>query len=210
MTPVTQALNPWLSIWFKPRATIRQILATDPHKHVIPLATLSGVIQTFETASRRHLGDHMPFIEVFLLCVVFGPLIGILGLYVSGAVMTWCGSKLGGQGTPQAVRTAIAWSTIIPSLAGGFLLILSLMLLGEKFFASTRPILDANPALSLVFLGVALLRMLIGLWGVVIFLHSIGEAHGFSVWRALGAAVFAIMLLLLLMLCIFGLIRPFI
>jgi len=43
-----KAINPWLSIWIKPRATIRWIVNTDPTQQVILLAALGGIAQTLD------------------------------------------------------------------------------------------------------------------------------------------------------------------
>ena len=38
-----RVLNPWFSIWTKPRATIRQIIQTDNEPMVLALASLGGL-----------------------------------------------------------------------------------------------------------------------------------------------------------------------
>jgi hypothetical protein len=41
----TPALSPWLTIWIKPKQTIRRIVDSDPQYQVIFLAVLVGIIQ---------------------------------------------------------------------------------------------------------------------------------------------------------------------
>jgi hypothetical protein len=52
--------NPWLSIWTKPRATVRYLVKNDPDRHVPLLAVLGGIANALGRASQRSLGDQMP------------------------------------------------------------------------------------------------------------------------------------------------------
>ena len=53
-------LNPWFTIWTRPRATMRSILDTDPKHMVMVLAMLAGFAQALDKASLRHVGDWLP------------------------------------------------------------------------------------------------------------------------------------------------------
>ncbi|MFL5801617.1 MAG: hypothetical protein ACJ8CR_07720 [Roseiflexaceae bacterium] len=46
-------LNPWFSIWTRPRATLRQLLDSnaDLSQQVLLLAALNGIIESFHRAS---------------------------------------------------------------------------------------------------------------------------------------------------------------
>ena len=49
--------SPWLSIWTRPRATLRLILATDPRRGVFRLAALGGIAEFFSLCTREGIGD---------------------------------------------------------------------------------------------------------------------------------------------------------
>lgn len=201
MSTSTPTLDPWLSMWVRPRATVRQILDTSPNRQIMLLAVLSGIISSFNNASGRSMGDNVPFPVVIVTCIVLGAIGGIIGLYISSAVLTWIGRQLGGQGQGPEVRAALAWASV-PTIWGGTLLIPELILFGEELFTTATPRMASHPILALVLLAFGLIQIVIGIWGFIVFLHSLGEAHRFSAWRALGTAVLASLLILGPILCL--------
>ena len=54
-----QSLNPWFSIWLQPRATMQQILDTDPARLVLMLAIIAGFFEALDQAVIQDLGDRM-------------------------------------------------------------------------------------------------------------------------------------------------------
>jgi hypothetical protein len=63
-------------------------------------------------------------------------------------------------------------------------------------FTTATPTLDANPLLLVPLAVLILLEAAIGAWSLVVFLKALGEAHGFSAWRSLGASAIAGLLVL--------------
>ncbi len=108
--------NPFLTIWTRPRATIRGIVDTDPSLHVTPLAMIGGVLQALNRASMRNAGDQLSTPTILIGALVGGSIGGLLGLYVGGWFLRITGRWLGGQAEPEQVRSAIAWSGV-PVLA---------------------------------------------------------------------------------------------
>ena len=49
--------NPFLTIWFRPRATLRHIIATNTSHYVIPLAMLMGVTNALDRATEGRFGN---------------------------------------------------------------------------------------------------------------------------------------------------------
>ena len=52
----TDTASPFISIWTKPRETIKGIVETDPKKYVLVLAMLAGVSQVLDRLSTRSYG----------------------------------------------------------------------------------------------------------------------------------------------------------
>lgn len=104
--------NPWLTMWTRPRATMRAIIDTDPHRRVLLLAAAAGIGNAMNMASARSLGDEISVPVIIFSCLVAGPIGGILGLYLWGVLLRWTGSWLGGSGAPEEVRAGIAWSYV--------------------------------------------------------------------------------------------------
>jgi hypothetical protein len=184
----TKQLNPWLTIWFQPRRTMHYIFATDRNKHVAILAMLWGISYALESASNNAYGDAYPSGYIFAMVVLIGPLGGILGLYIYGALLRWTGSWLGGTATGEKVRSAYAWSRI-PQIAGLVLWPPAMLLFGRELFTFETPRIESNPLLSLLILAFVFANIALAIWSFVLSLHTIAEAHGFSAWKALGASI---------------------
>ena len=67
--------------------------------------------------------------------------------------------------------------------------VLVYVLTGYVLYANTTNVYVSTSAL-LTMLGIFLLiEMVIGIWSLVVLLKCLGEVHGFSAWRALGAVL---------------------
>lgn len=189
-------LNPWISIWTRPRATMRRILDTDPRRMVFPLVLIAGVVAALGVVPS--LPQFVPMITAagrvaaFAVCLVVCPLAGLIGLYLMGWLISVTGGWLEGSGDGVAVRAAMAWSNV-PAIWGGLLLIPRYMTL------DTQPVDPAdllhNPGALFMEGILGMLGFILVIWQIVILLKCIGEAHGFSAWRALGACILALILL---------------
>jgi len=176
---------------------MREILRTNPRRFVVPLAVLAGFGNSLDNASGRSLGDGnaLPVWAIILVCAVLGSLGGLLTLYAGGWLLRLTGRWIGGRATAVEVRSAIAWSSV-PLVWSLLLWPPELALLGRGMFTTATPTLDANPLLLIPLGFLILLEVVIGAWAVVVFLKALGEAHGFSAWRSLGASAIAGLLVL--------------
>jgi hypothetical protein len=138
--PTLGPMTPFLTIWTRPRATIRKIVETDPTRQVLLLAGTWYVVATLlaqrwlEVVPVKDLQPRIYFLSALFvqwlvaLCnptgvwpsweaeivtfVVLGAVLGIVLLYVFGAILKWTGRLLGGTATAIEVRAAIAWGQI--------------------------------------------------------------------------------------------------
>lgn len=182
--------NPWFSIWTKPRATIRKIVETDPSYRVFILVGIAGIANALDRASARSLGDHLDWPYVVLMAAVMGPIIGIIGLYIAGALIRWTGQWLGGKAPLEHIYAAIAWSSV-PIVFGLALWIPELIIFREELFTEETPRIAENLTLAYLLLGFIAIELVIAIWALVIFLKALGEVQHFSAWKALANVVLA-------------------
>ncbi len=178
-----QTLVPWLSMWTMPRATIQQIVAENPTRFVLVLAAIAGFAQALDRARMRSIGDRLEWPMIFLIAAVGGPIVGIIGLYIGGALLRWTGNWIGGIASSENIRAAIAWSSV-PIIWGLALWIPELALFGQELFTTETPKIDANPSLAFLLFGFAAIEITIGIWTLVVFLKSLGQVQGFSAWES--------------------------
>ena len=78
-----QTLNPWVSMWLKPEATIQQIVDTNPERSMLVLVTIFGFSQALTISSSGNMGDTRGLPMIFLIAATVGPVVGVIYLYVS-------------------------------------------------------------------------------------------------------------------------------
>lgn len=189
--------NPWATIWTRPRATIRRIVEADVRYQVVFLAILSGALIWLERRwSNPSTASAFPMLVV--IAVIVGAILGVVELYINGALLKWAGAALGGVGSYAEVRAALAWSRV-PIIVAVTIGILAILL------GTDGPMLGAESTGSGA--SLALLHGALVLWGFVVMLKCLGEVHRFSVWRALGSMlliVAAIAVMLVAIIIVFG------
>jgi hypothetical protein len=193
--------NPFLTIWTRPRATIRAIVDKYPSYLVVPLAMAAGVVQALDRAAQRNAGDKLPLAGILVMASALGPISGVVGLYIGGALLGWSGRMFGGRAESEEVRAALAWGQV-PVLASIPIWLIQLGLIGREMFTTDTPALEANPLLGLALMATGLIEIALAIWCFVVVLKCLGEVHQFSAWRALGSillVVFVIVVPLLLL-----------
>lgn len=186
---------PWVSIWTRPRATLRQILDTDPRRSIFRLAALGGIAEGLTAAAAPGFGDTYSAPVVLLAAVAGGTLGGLLALFVFTSLVRLAGRWMGGRGGTVQVMAALAWAQV-PAVWGLLLWLPRAALLGGETFHPSPSSVEGNPPAGL-FLGLLQIgQAFIGLWGLIVTLKCVGEAHGFSAWRALGALLLALLIVM--------------
>jgi hypothetical protein len=205
------AASPFVTIWTRPRQTVRRIVAERPDLHVLLLAGLFGIGRALDRAAARDLGDHLPTAMILGMALILGPLGGWFSLWIFSHLIRWTGAWIGGTGNREHVKTAIAWG-VVPIVFVLPLWIPMLLLLGSEMFTGETPRLEAQPLLLFFFMAAGLIQLMANIWSLMLLCHTVAEAQGFrSAWRGLAnlllsGAVFLIpvMLLVLILMAVTG------
>jgi hypothetical protein len=180
MTNTTQvriASHPVVSVWFRPKATIRQItpgILMD-ERPVILAGMLNGVALILNWI---HPQDWSNGTLLFFAGVFGGPAFGFILLFVQGSLLRWTGSWLGGQASTLETFTALALSAV-PRIGGLAVWLVLFVLVTFRVFT-----LDALIAIG-AFRAYTVMFLLMELWSLIILLKSLSEVHRFSTVRAL-------------------------
>lgn len=174
----SKPIYPWLTIWVRPRETMRKILDTNPYRLIIWFALLWGVLGSISLLNQlwTHYTHRPEFRTLpYILISLFGSiLIALLVLYLGGWLYKLTGSWIGGKGTFVEIKCAVGWS---------FYPFIITSILGLLVFATM-----GIPWLTAIF---GLLQLAALVWSFIIFLFLLAEAHKFSVLRALGTILIA-------------------
>lgn len=178
------ALNPWLSIWVRPRETIRAILQYNSGYLLPLLYWIYGFPLLLQCAQNLALGDKYSWTSIVGVAAVAAILVGLIGINISSALFYWTGRWIGGAGSFKEVRAAVAWSAV-PSVVNIFIWAIQLTIFGGRLFTrlfAETPFVGVE--LAAVFL-ISVTQIVIAIWGFVILLKALAEAQQFSAWKAL-------------------------
>ncbi|MEM7117173.1 MAG: Yip1 family protein [Chloroflexota bacterium] len=188
------ARNPFISIWIRPRDTIRQIVDADPEKHIYFLAAISGIYRVLESATDRSFGDTMPLSVILLLSLVLGAFGGVLGLNIGAVLFRWSGKLFGGTADFKDVRAALAWSSV-PDIILLAVYIPMIAIFGHDLFTSSTDWIDAS---ALIIIGIlAIVGFILIVWRAVMFIKCLAEVHRFSAWKSLAATIIGFLVIVL-------------
>lgn len=194
-------MNPWISIWLKPRQTIRQILDTDPKRGVLLLAVAGGMADVLVQGLGSFVEMKIHLAIAAVICMVLGGLFGLFGLYLLGWLYRWVGKWFGGQARNVEVRAALAWTQDVPVLwLFGLWAALLLVTGGDllKFQGKTAPPAGEVTLLAALFsvvLGAA--TVVVALWRFILGCKAIAEAHRFSGWKGFGTVTIPMALVMI-------------
>ena len=195
-TPPAWPDKPWVTIWLYPRRTIRAILdSPQPQRFVYLLSALGGIEGFLNRASRQSAGDSTSLWSILAMAIVLGALGGIVQLYVTAGLAGWVGRQLGGEASGEEVRPAFAWANV-PSIANFVFLIPLIAFYGNEMFSEITPKIDSNPIPLLFSVAPGII---LGVWGLVILVVGVSEAHRFSIWRAIVSLLIPGLILLIVL-----------
>lgn len=185
--------SPWLTIWVRPRATMRRILDADPRRRVIALMLAAAVVGALNIATEPSIPAllHVPAGALLAAALVVLPAWAIVGLYLFGFLLAVTGRWLEGTGDAVAVRGALGWSRV-PLIWGGLLIVPRFVLFGG--LGGDPAALVESPGAALLQGSLGTLEFVLVIWAFVVMLKCLAEAHRFSAWRALGALILSSMI----------------
>jgi hypothetical protein len=176
--------SPFLTIWLKPRGTIRGIVDRDPGRHVLWLSMVWGVAESLSFSANGNLGDKYPLMPILggslAAGIVAGPLLNV----IFAALLTWVGGWLGGRGKPIQLRAAFAWSYITETpIVLLWMGVLSIF--GIRFFQEAG-LDDPTEVEAILLIAFPICTISLLIWSFVILIKTVAEVHEFSAWKALG------------------------
>lgn len=179
--PDEPQINPYLTIWTKPRMTIRTIIERGADKDFPRFVFLVGFGMMVAQMIGKNL-EALPMIGIALLIIVGIPVGGLIAIYTYGFT-GWLGGRIfKGKAYKEDIRAAFWWSNV-PIIFSG--IIMTPLLLIKILYGGHQ--LESNPLYALYFMVSGLLFLSAAIWSLVIFIRTYQEIQGFSFWRAVGA-----------------------
>lgn len=203
VTRADEALNPWVSMWTKPRETVRQQLDSNPTQYVLLLAILAGIAGNLDNAASASLEVAVRFGQL-AAAIILGAISGIIVLFVFSWLLGITGRWLGGVAYAKEVRTAWAWAYVpyvwMLPISFAVALIQAIVgtraLYGDRFVEVGESETFSFDMFPIWIYPLIVLGIVIFIWKTVISCMAVGEAHQFSGWSGFGAILLACLLLI--------------
>jgi hypothetical protein len=158
--------SPWLTIWIKPRQTVKTIIGKKNNYHLFLLSLLYGFGIISYSFSQINFSSISQIFFVIVATLLTGPFI-----YLCLSVYSWFVYKIGqcfkGAALYRSVRIAITWS-LIPCV--GFSLLFFLIDALKQYPTGVRLL--------------EILGIILAIWSFILLLCSLSEVHKFSKWKS--------------------------
>lgn len=181
-------VNPWVTIWLQPRATIRDAInsAKTPLALMIFLIVVTGCIETVTNFMSE--GDRPLSLVMLIVVIILSSLISLGGWFIIAGLIGMIGRGLGGNGSNEDIRIAVALA-MIPTFVSAIFTLLALI---------TYKIGQVELEMMLAFVG-----MFFSIWAIFTYIKSIAEAHRFSAWLSLATLLLMLLILSLIFIVIY-------
>lgn len=103
---------PLLSIWFRPRATIRRIIRENPDRYMLLLMSLIGVAQRLNNFPKREGEEQLPPCVKIGMAFLTGPFVGMFGFWLSSHLMQFADEWMGVRSDRMEIKSALVWGGV--------------------------------------------------------------------------------------------------
>lgn len=162
-------LNPWLSIWFRPRKTINEVIQRDPNYRIGMLSALYGFPVILNFFKALALNQKFEGILMLILAIVISPIWGYISFSISSWFLFFTGKWIDGKSDYSKIRAALAWS----SLPYSFVFSITMFIL---FFVN----FDGHALMNILLV----LRTVTLVWVIVLTVSALSEVQKFSVIKS--------------------------
>ncbi len=173
-------LNPFISIWTKPRQTVRQMIEEKNSRLIFLLVVLSGYTAILTTALDTDADETFGIPGLLIGGLIISPLLGAIGLAIGSLISILVGKIFKGTATfDEMYRAQLAGQ--IPQMWLIPVLLIWIFFLPSSYFKSFE---EQYSGMDLG-LNIVLSVILFVLSMCTLFYQSkaIGEAHGLSAWK---------------------------
>ncbi|MBD3373922.1 hypothetical protein GF406_02705 [candidate division KSB1 bacterium] len=197
----------WTMMWFRPRVVIRTLLENSPQYRMTFLIVFGGMAQALSNSANQNLGDWISTGQLILICLLVGPLGGLVSLYLMAWVIQQVSQRMGGKANTAELRTAIAWSwvplvTVLP------LWIPRLILFKDELFKSKTPMIDSITTLSHLYDISVFIDQAVAIWSMVLLYAAVSEANQFSIFKGVASVLISSILIALPLLIFISIFMP--
>jgi hypothetical protein len=194
----TEPVRPLKDVWLKPRRVFRELASQPVGITDYLLAAAQGVATSIAVYRTQFAGTHAGAAEVLQTSLLFGPVGGVVSLYLFAAIYGRLGTRAGGTSKRNQVFHVLAYGGI-PVAASLVLWALTALLIGEAAIIDTpgAPGSEVDGFVAFVLRLQFTAYLLLLLWSVVLQVMGFSEIQGLTMRKAFGVWVLGQLLALM-------------
>ena len=179
-----EPIRPLKDVWLRPRRVFRELATRPIGATDLLLTAMQGVATSLAFYRAQPASTHQSAAEIVSSALVFGPLSGLLTIYLFAAIYARLGKRAGGSSTRNQVFHVLAYGGV-PQAASLILWGFTALLLGETAFVDT-PGAEVDGFVAFVLRVQFAGYLLLFLWSVVLQVMGFSEILGLATRKAFG------------------------
>jgi hypothetical protein len=192
----TEPIHPLKEVWLRPRRVFRELAARPIGAADYLLAASQGVATSIMVSRTQSAGSNVGTAEILGSALIFGPLGGVVSMYLFAAIYARLGTRAGGKSARNQVFHVLAYGGI-PVAASLILWMFTALLVGEAAVVE-RPGVEIDGFVAFVLRVQFASYILLLLWSFVLQVMGFSEILGLATRKAFGVWVLGQVLALLL------------
>lgn len=180
----TEPIHPLKDVWLRPRRVFRELAARPIGATDYLLAATQGVATSIMVSRTQSAGSNVGAAEILGSALIFGPLAGVVSMYLFAAIYARLGARAGGKSTRHQVFHVLAYGGT-PVAASLILWMFTALLVGEAAVVE-RPGVEIDGFVAFVLRVQFASFMLLLLWSFVLQVMGFSEILGLATRKAFG------------------------
>lgn len=174
----------FLTMWTRPKETIRGILNTNPDSKLFLLSLIYGLPMMFYFCQGASLGQTYNLSTILLLSILGACVLGYLGLNLGAFLIFMTGKWVGGKANFKQVRASVAYSNVTNLVSIALWLLLA-GLFKQSVFLADFAYVSSLGHFAVIMNAIFVIQLVVGVWSLIIFVASLSETQGFSILRSI-------------------------
>ena len=188
--------NPWFSMWFHPRQTIREIITFNPNYRIWILSAIYGLGSLFGIAQSYSLGIYNQFPAILLGAIILSPLWGYIVFSIASVFVVFTGKWIGGHGDYRQIRAALAWSNV-PMVINVVIWFLMMILFGTSVFKNFPEAYALSRLEFWLLFSLLITQLIVGVWALILYVLALAEVQMFSILKAIFNLILAFIMVMI-------------
>lgn len=188
-------MNPWFSMWTRPRKTIQAIIEFKPGHRFFFLSAIVGWPAAIQVAQLYSLSETLTLPLILLITIVSAPFLGAIGLVIYTSLVYLMGKIFKGSASFSETRAAVAWSNIT-----GIFSVLCYATLISYFrggwFSPAWINMPVDRYMAYILFCLFFIQIVSIGWTIYLLVLSVSQVQRFSVWKSIGTLVLSGIVLL--------------